>query len=136
MKSLIPTGQDYIGSGAWYQNSITKPSEIRFRASLAEDPEVITLAIFQQLRGVESSRYFLREVARFFGHLFPKIVGLHPSSFHRRLRKLRRFLEPLRRAIVPELVGDPETKIVDSTMLEVLHPRQVPQSAGLDGQRG
>jgi hypothetical protein len=36
MKSLIPTGQDYIGSGAWYQNSITKPSEIRFRASLAE----------------------------------------------------------------------------------------------------
>jgi hypothetical protein len=35
MKSLIPTGQDYIGSGAWYQNSITKPSEIRFRASLA-----------------------------------------------------------------------------------------------------
>jgi Transposase DDE domain len=97
------------------------------------DSEVITLAIFQQLRGVESSRSFLREVARFFGHLFPKIVGLHPSSFHRRLRKLRRFLEPLRRAIVPELVGNPETMIVDSTLLEVLHPRQVPQSAGLDG---
>jgi Transposase DDE domain len=97
------------------------------------DSEVITLAIFQQLRGVESSRSFLRELARFFGHLFPKIVGLHPSSFHRRLRKLRRFLEPLRRAIVPELVGDPETMIVDSTLLEVLHPRQVPQSAGLDG---
>ena len=36
MKSLIPTGQHYIGSGAWYQNSITKLSEIRFRASLAE----------------------------------------------------------------------------------------------------
>jgi hypothetical protein len=36
MKSLIPTWQDYIGSGAWYQNSITKPSEIRFRASLAK----------------------------------------------------------------------------------------------------
>ena len=97
------------------------------------DSEVITLAIFQQLRGVESSRSFLREVARFFGHLFPKIVGLHPSSFHRRLRKLRRFLEPLRRAVVPELVGDPETMMVDSTLLEVLHPRQVPQSAGLDG---
>src|SRR5215207_309611 len=36
MKSLIPTGQDYIGSGAWYQNCITKPSEIRFRAFLTE----------------------------------------------------------------------------------------------------
>jgi hypothetical protein len=30
-------------------------------------------------------------------------------------------------------VGDPETIIVDSTLLEVLHPRQVPQSAGFDG---
>jgi hypothetical protein len=98
------------------------------------DYEVITLAIFQQLRGVESERSFLREVARFFSHLFPKkMVGLHPSSFHRRVRKLRRFLEPLRRALLPELVGDPETIIVDSTLLEVLHPRQVPQSAGFDG---
>jgi hypothetical protein len=68
------------------------------------DSEVITLAILQQLRGVESERsFFLREVTRFFSHLFPKMVGLHPSSFHRRVRKLRRFLEPLRRALfLPE----------------------------------
>jgi len=49
------------------------------------------------------------------------------------VRKLRRFLEPLRREIVPELVGDPETLIVDSTLLSVLHPRQVAQSAGFHG---
>ena len=61
------------------------------------------------------------------------MVGLHPSSLHRRVRKLRRYLEPLRRTIVPELVGEPETLIVDSTLLEVLHPRQVGQSAGFDG---
>jgi hypothetical protein len=97
------------------------------------DSEVITLALFQQLRGVESERSFLREVTRFFSHLFPGIVGLHPSSLHRRIRKLGRFLEPLRRAILPELVGEPETLIVDSTLLEVLHPRQVSQSAGFDG---
>src|SRR5215210_7133306 len=98
------------------------------------DSEVITLALFQQLRGVESERSFLRDVARFFSHLFPGAVGLWPSSLHRRLRKLRRFLEPLRRAIVPELVGEPETLIVDSTLLGVLHPRQVGQSAaGFEG---
>lgn len=96
------------------------------------DSEVVTLALFQQLRGVESERSFLREVARFFSHLFPGIVGLHPSSLHRRIRSLRRFLEPLRRAILPELVGEPETLIVDSTLLSVLHPRQVSQSAGLE----
>src|ERR671932_1907964 len=97
------------------------------------DSEVLTLALFQQLRGVQSERSFLRETARFFSHLFPGVLGLHPSSFHRRVRKLRRFLEPLRRAILPELVGEPETLIVDSTLLEVLHPRQVGQSAGFKG---
>ena len=39
----------------------------------------------------------------------------------------------MRRAIVAELVGEPQTMIVDSTLLEVLHPRQVSQSAGFDG---
>ena len=104
-------------------------------ASLKElsDSEILTLALFQQLRGIESERSFLRETARFFSHLFPGVVGYWPSSFHRRVRKLRRYLEPLRRLIVPELVGDPETLIVDSTLLEVLHPRQVGQSAGFEG---
>ncbi len=64
----------------------------------------MTLALFQQLRGVESSeRSFLREeVARFFSHLFAGAVWVFPCSFHRRLRKLRRHFEPLRRAILPE----------------------------------
>src|SRR5215204_932890 len=44
----------------------------------------------------------------------------HPSSLHRRVRRLRRFLEPLRREVVRELVGDPETLLVA-------------QSAGLPG---
>ena len=97
------------------------------------DSEVITLTLFQQLRGVESERSFLRDAERFFSHLFPGVVGLHPSSLHRRVRKLRRFLEPLRRAVLGELGGDPETLVVDSTLLAVLHPRQVAQSAGFDG---
>jgi hypothetical protein len=97
------------------------------------DSEVLALALFQQLRGTESQRSFLRDAQRFFSHLFPGIAGLHPSSLHRRIRKLRRFLEPLRRSILPELVGNPETLIVDSTLLAVLHPRQVSQSAGWGG---
>lgn len=97
------------------------------------DSEVITLALFQQLRGVESERSFLRDAQRFFAHLFPGVLGLHPSSLNRRLRRLRRFLEPLRRAVLGDLVGDPETMVVDSTLLGVLHPRQVAQSAGFDG---
>jgi hypothetical protein len=60
-------------------------------------------------------------------------VGLHPSSLHRRIRRLRGYLEPLWRAVVARLLGDPETLIVDSTLLEVLHPRQVGQLAGFEG---
>src|SRR5215208_2296897 len=97
------------------------------------DSEVIALALFQQLRGVESERSFLREAQRFFCHLFPGVGGLHPSSFHRRVRKLRRFLEPLRREVLSEMVGDPETLLVDSTLLSVLHPRQVSQGSGFSG---
>jgi hypothetical protein len=51
------------------------------------DSEVIALALFQQLRGVQSQRSFLRDAERFFSHLFPGVVGLHPSSFHRRVRR-------------------------------------------------
>jgi hypothetical protein len=82
---------------------------------------------------MESQRSFLRDASRFFSHLFPGVVDLAPSSLHRRLRKLRRFLELLRRDVVAELVGDPETLIVDSTLLSALHPRQVGQSAGFAG---
>jgi hypothetical protein len=80
------------------------------------DSEIIALALFQQLRGVESERSFLRDADRFFSHLFPGVAGLHPSSFNRRVKKLRRYLEPLRREILPELVGEPETLLVDSTL--------------------
>jgi Transposase DDE domain len=97
------------------------------------ESEVITLALFQQLRGPESQRSFLRDTERFFSHLFPGIAGLHPSSLNRRFTTLRRFLEPLWRDVVDELVGEPETLVVDSTLLSVLHPRQVSQSAGFDG---
>ena len=35
--------------------------------------EVITLALFQQLQGIESERSFLRDTERFFSHLFPGV---------------------------------------------------------------
>jgi hypothetical protein len=44
------------------------------------DSEVLTLALLQQLRGVESERSFLRDAQRFFSELFPGVVGLHPST--------------------------------------------------------
>jgi hypothetical protein len=84
---------------------------------------------FSSCGGRESERSFLREVARFFSHLFPGLVRFSPSLFHRRIRKLRAFLEHLRREVLLELTGEPETLVVDSTLLDVLHPRQVGQSA-------
>ena len=82
-----------------YQN--INPNAQRYeRLKKLSDSEVIALALFQQLRGNESQRSFLRDLSRFFSHLFPGVVDLAPSSLHRRIRKLRRFLEPLRRAVL------------------------------------
>jgi len=39
-------------------------------------------------------------------------------------------LQSLRRTVLPELVGEPETLPVDSTLLEVLHPRQANRLLG------
>jgi hypothetical protein len=113
---------------------ILNPRGARYEAlKRLSDSEVVTLALLQQLRGTESQRSFLRDAERFFSHLFPGVVGLAPSSLHRRVRKLGRFLEPLRREVAAGLVGEPETLLVDSTLLSVLHPRQVNQSAGFCG---
>ena len=46
------------------------------------DSEVIALTLFQQLRGVESERSFLRDAQRFFWHLFPGLMrGFTPPLF-------------------------------------------------------
>jgi hypothetical protein len=71
----------------------------------------------------ERTLLLARRRERFFSQLFPGVVGLHPSSFDRRVRKLRRFLEPLRRELLSEMVsGTQKTLLVDSTLLSVLHP--------------
>src|SRR5215212_7088537 len=115
-----------------YQN--VNPNGRRYESlKKLSDSEVITLALFQQLRGIESQRSFLRDASRFFSHLFPGVVGLAPSSLHRRIRKLRCLLEPMRRVILSDLVGTPETLLIDSTLLSVLHPRQWGQSPGFAG---
>jgi hypothetical protein len=47
-------------------------------------------------------------------------------------------MEPLRREILSEMVGDPETLLVDSTLLSVLHPllRFLRAAQACVGQRG
>ena len=40
------------------------------------DSEILTLALFQQSRCIESERSFLRDVQRFFVHLFPGVARI------------------------------------------------------------
>ena len=99
-----------------YQN--INPNAQRYESlKKLSDSEVITLALFQQLRGMESQRSFLRDASRFFSHLFPGVIGLAPSSLHRRISKLRCFLEPMSRAVLSDVVGEPETLLLESPLL-------------------
>ncbi len=67
-------------------DALLNPDGFRYESiKRLSDSEVISLLalFFQQLRGVESERSFLRDAGRFFSRLFPGVVvGLHPSSFH------------------------------------------------------
>lgn len=117
---LVDDAYRHLNPGARRYESIKRLS----------DSEDIAPALFGQLWGVESERSLLRDAERFFAHLLPRAMGLAPSSLNRRLRKLRRFLEPLRRAVLAEPVGATKTPVADSTLLAVLHPPQVKQSAG------
>jgi hypothetical protein len=45
---------------------------------LLSDSEVIALALFQHLRGVQSEPSFFRDIERFLSHLYPGGVGLTP----------------------------------------------------------
>jgi hypothetical protein len=115
-----------------YQN--INPNAQRYeRLKKLSDSEVIALALFQQFRGIEIQYSFLRDLLRFFSHLFPGVVRLASSSLPRRIRKLRCFLEPMRRAILSDLVGSPETLLIDSALLSVLYPRQLGKSPGFPG---
>ena len=84
---------------------------------------------------MESERSFLREVGRFFAHLFPgAATGLHPSSFPivACASSGATTSSPCAALSCPRAsggrTGDPV--IVDSTLLAVLHPREVSQSGG------
>src|SRR5215212_1831367 len=63
---LVDDGYQNINPNAQCYESLKKLS----------DSEVITLALAQQLRGMESQRSFLRDASRFFSHLFPGVIGL------------------------------------------------------------
>jgi hypothetical protein len=62
-----------------YQN--INPNAQRYeRLKKLSDSEVIALALFQQFRGIEIQCSFLRDLLRFFSHLFPGVVDLASSS--------------------------------------------------------
>lgn len=115
---------------------ILNPRGSRYAAlKKLSDSEVMTLSLFQQLRGVESERSFLRDAQGFFSHPFPGVVGLAPSFLVSPAGEeaAALFGTPETRGFARVGGRDPETLIVDSTLLPVLHPRQVKQSAGLEG---
>src|SRR5215212_10552345 len=65
--------------------------------------------------------------------LVPRGGGAAPFLVPSKGEEAQAFLEPLRRDVLYEMVGNPETLLVDSTLLSVLHPRQVSQGSDFSG---
>ncbi len=94
------------------------------------DAELLTIAIVRHLLGRRSEAGFLAEVARDWGHLFPRLP--HQSEANRRIRWLWGAFEQLRAMLAARLPDD-DCQQIDTSALPVKHTSRV---RGPDGWTG
>ena len=99
-------------------------------APACSDAELLAIAVVRHLLGRRSESGFLAEVARDWGHLFPRLP--HQSEANRRTRWLWGAFEQLRITLAAALPDD-DCQQVDTSALPVRHPSRV---RGPDGWTG
>ena len=99
-------------------------------APACSDAELLAIAEVRHLLGRRSEAGFLAEVARDWGHLFPRLP--HQSEANRRTRWLWGAFEQLRITLAARLPED-DCQQVDTSALPVRHPSRV---RGPDGWTG
>ena len=97
------------------------------------DVELLTIALVRHLLGRRSEAGFLAEVARDWGHLFPRLP--HQSEANRRTRWLWGAFEQLRAALAARLPVD-DCQQLDTTALPVKHPSRARGPDGWVGPNG
>src|SRR5271169_1283420 len=91
-------------------------------APACSDAELLAIAVTRHLLGRRSESGFLAEVARDWGHLFPRL--LHQSEANRRTRWLWGAFEQIRITLAARLPED-DCQQVDTSALPVKHPSRV-----------
>ena len=91
-------------------------------APACSDAELLAIAVTRHLLGRRSESGFLAEVARDWGHLFPRLP--HQSEANRRTRWLWGAFEQLRSTLAARLPED-DCQQVDTSALPVKHPSRV-----------
>lgn len=94
---------------------------------------MLTIALVRHLLGRRSEAGFLAEVARDWGHLFPRLP--HQSEFNRRIRWLWGAFEQLRRWLA-DLLPEDDCQQIDTSALPVKHPSRVRGPDGWAGPNG
>jgi Transposase DDE domain len=102
-------------------------------APACSDAELLTIALVRHLLGRHSEAGFLAEVARDWGHLFPRLP--RQSQVNRRIRWLSGAFEQLRAALAAGLPVD-DCAQVDTSALPVKHPSRVRGPDGWVGPHG
>jgi hypothetical protein len=99
-------------------------------APACSDAELLAIALVRHLLGRRSEAGFLAEVARDWGHLFPRLP--HQSEANRRIRWLWGAFEQLRAMLAARLPED-DGQQIDTSALPVKHASRV---RGPDGWTG
>src|SRR5271167_2215611 len=91
-------------------------------APACSDAELLAIAVTRHLLGRRSESGFLAEVARDWGHLFPRLP--HQSEANRRIRWLWGAFEQLRAMLAARLPED-DCQQIDTSALPVKHASRV-----------
>ena len=105
----------------------TKRRPKRGRKQVVTGPELLTLALFQALLGIESEHSFLRFMSRFFTGWLPL---LSQPQYNRRLRKSAKLLEEFRRYLLGRLRIQTDLFLIDSLPVPLINPVRVSRSGG------
>lgn len=100
---------------------------------VCSDAELLAITLVRHLLGRRSEAGFLAEVARDWGHLFPRLP--HQSEVNRRIRWLWGAFEQLRNVLAGRLPVD-DCAQVDTSALPVKHPSRVRGPDGWLGPNG
>lgn len=100
------------------------------------DSEVLTVELVGEYLGLDRDTELFSHFRRHYGHFFPRLRGVHRTTFARQAANLWRVKEALWQRLLPRTGCDPAWALVDSFPVAVCRFARAPRSRAFRGAAG